>query len=149
MTEHERQRQERVNDQHDREFVTLRDHIESRLESIEKSISVAHDAMGKRLESLNEIRTAMQDQQRLLMPRSEWSVAHDQLREDIAGLREQFGRSATRVDMESCRERHSADDKRIEDRLNAVQLKVGTLVGFLIGSGVLGGAIGAALSKVL
>ena len=54
-----------------REFVTLKEHLESRIASVEKSITVANIAMQERLAGMNEFRETLRHQASTFITRDE------------------------------------------------------------------------------
>jgi hypothetical protein len=54
-----------------REFVTLKEHLESRIASVEKAIQVADIAMQERLSGMNEFRNTLRDQASRFITRDE------------------------------------------------------------------------------
>jgi hypothetical protein len=54
-----------------REFVTLKEHLESRIAAVEKSIHVADIAMQERLSGMNEFRNTLRDQASKFITRDE------------------------------------------------------------------------------
>jgi ABC-type transporter Mla subunit MlaD len=52
-------------------FDAIRDHIDHAFESAERAVKIASDASEKRFDSVNEFRAALEDQGRLMMPRTE------------------------------------------------------------------------------
>lgn len=73
---------------HDYGTVSLRDFVESKIESIADSITIAHAAMERRLDSMNEFRETLRDQAGKLVSRDEYIAAHRRLEADIQMLRE-------------------------------------------------------------
>jgi hypothetical protein len=68
----------------DSDVISLKEYFDSRLSSIEQSITVALAANEKRLDSMNEIKGAMKDQAALFA----YSKDLEPIREDIRDLRE-------------------------------------------------------------
>ena len=54
-----------------REFVTLKEHLESRIDSVEKSITIANVAMQERLKGMNEFRDTLREQASKFITRDE------------------------------------------------------------------------------
>jgi len=59
------------------DYVSLRDHLESRIEAVEKSIGVAERELQIRLASMNEFREAMRDQGSKFITRTEMDAKID------------------------------------------------------------------------
>ena len=64
--------------------VTLRDYIDTRICAVNEATRIAHSSMEKRLEGMNEFRSALKDQSSTFISRAE----HDKVLEDIRELRE-------------------------------------------------------------
>ena len=60
-----------------REIVSLKEHLESRIASVEKSISVANVAMQERLAGMNEFRDTLRDQSSRFITRDESEAKHN------------------------------------------------------------------------
>jgi hypothetical protein len=54
-----------------REFVSLKEHLESRIDSVEKSITIANVAMQERLKGMNEFRDTLREQASRFITRDE------------------------------------------------------------------------------
>ena len=59
------------------DYVSLRDHMESRIEAVEKSIEVADKTMQSRLATMNEFREALRDQAGKFITREEMNAKID------------------------------------------------------------------------
>ena len=70
------------------EFVTLYDHFESRITGLEKATCVAQTSLEKRLESMNEFRAAIKDQNMTFVTRVEFEAFHKPVLDDLRVLRE-------------------------------------------------------------
>jgi len=68
------------------EFVSLREYLESRIAAVEKAIEVANQAMQKRLEGMNEFRSALKDQAGLHVTRAEMDIKLNVLCEQLRDL---------------------------------------------------------------
>ena len=68
--------------------VSLREFVESKLESLEKATAVAYEAMEERLKGMNEFRDALRDQTSNFLTRTEFIAAHERVCDDIRILRE-------------------------------------------------------------
>ena len=88
---------EREREESHQEYVTLRDYMESRLESIERATEVAVAAANRAMEKaeiannarfaqVNEFRQALADQTREYLPRNEWGVQHTALIDRISAM---------------------------------------------------------------
>ncbi len=66
--------------------VSLRDLMEARVSAIEKELRLSRESLDKRLESMNEFREQMSDQQKSYLPRAEYYARHETLEKRIAGL---------------------------------------------------------------
>ena len=82
----------------EREVVTLRDYIDSRLDeqrayfeakiaAIDKATCESTESLNKRLEGMNEFRSALKDQNATFMPRTEYAIQHEKLSEDLKAAR--------------------------------------------------------------
>ncbi len=60
--------------------------VSSALETSEKAIIKAESATERRFEGVNEFRQTLADQASTLMPRAEYTVQHDALRAQVAGI---------------------------------------------------------------
>lgn len=65
---------------------TLYTHFTALLKAREEALTVAHAAVEKRLEGMNEFRSTLQDQQRTLIPRSEAEIRMNAQENRIAAL---------------------------------------------------------------
>jgi len=63
-------------------------YIDVKIESIDRSTNLAADALEKRLESMNEFRNSLKDQQSKFVTREEYALMHERLVEDVKILRE-------------------------------------------------------------
>lgn len=81
-------------------FTTLLKDKESkdveRFATNEKKVESALNALNKRFEGINELRGAMQDQQRSFMPRQEAEIQINALKEEIRQLKESNLKSASK-----------------------------------------------------
>jgi len=84
MTPTQSQQQRRI----DAEFVTLRDYIDTRLESIDREKEVAYRAMEKRLDGMNEFRDTLKDQGGTFLTKNEYCNFKDSVEKDLRMLRE-------------------------------------------------------------
>jgi hypothetical protein len=69
-------------------YVTLKEYLESRLENIEKSTDLAARIMEKRLEGMNEFRETLKDQASQFVTRTELIVIQKAIEKDIRELRD-------------------------------------------------------------
>lgn len=77
------------------EMVSLREYLESRLDGLSETMRATATSLDKRLEGMNEFRSAMNDQRINLesrigegVPRSEYVVQHRALELQVAQIRE-------------------------------------------------------------
>jgi hypothetical protein len=66
--------------------VSLREYVDVRFEALDKAVTKAEVATEKRFESVNEFRSALNDSNRLLMPRSEAEQALKTLSDKLDAL---------------------------------------------------------------
>lgn len=99
-----------------RDGVTLRDYMESRLAAIEKATTIAYDAMNKRLEGMNEFRQSMQDMRGETVTRKEY----DQLRERLSGYASCSEVDALEQRLEQLFQLRSVQMKEIETDIQAL-----------------------------
>ena len=66
----------------------IRDFIELQISALIRSIDLAHVAMEKRLDVMNEFRESLRDTVAKTVTRTEWEKGHDQVEKDVAMLRE-------------------------------------------------------------
>jgi len=82
-------------------MVSLRDHFEAmltsmekktdlRFEQLDKAITKAETAMDKRFDSVNEFRAQLSDQQRTFIPRMEWESGHKNVCDKVDELKVRF-----------------------------------------------------------
>jgi len=69
-------------------YVSLKEYINVKTYAIEKEITLAKLEMDRRLESMNEIRGTLNDQNNRFITRNEYELAHNKLVDDIRMLRE-------------------------------------------------------------
>ena len=62
--------------------------MKSKYQTIEKSTDLATSLLDKRLDTMNEFRQALKDQQATFVSRSEFEILHQRIIEDIRILRE-------------------------------------------------------------
>lgn len=77
------------------DIVSLREYLESRLDGLSETMRATATSLDKRLEGMNEFRSAMNDQRINLesrigegIPRSEYVVQHRALESQVAQIRE-------------------------------------------------------------
>jgi len=74
--------------------ISLREYVEVRLDEMGKAITIARDQMEKRLDSMNEFRQSLRDQNTLFVTKE----MHEKVEEDIRELRtfkdEQSGKAS-------------------------------------------------------
>ena len=70
----------------DQRFADSHRAIQTALDSSERAVSRANEAADARFASVNEFRNVLTDQQRSLMPRSEYDTAHKNLLDRIVAL---------------------------------------------------------------
>lgn len=111
--------------------------IQAALVSAEKAVTKAETASEKRFEGVNEFRGVLQDQQRDLLRRSEYTAAHEALIERLNALAERLTslelRLTSRLDQGEGADRGAHED-RAERRLDTgtVLTAASVLLGFLI-----------------
>lgn len=66
--------------------VSLREYVDVRFEGLDKAVTKAETATEKRFESVNEFRSALNDSNRLLMPRAEAERALQTLSDKLDAL---------------------------------------------------------------
>lgn len=81
----------------DRDIVTLKEYLDSRLHAIEKATAIALAATDKRFESVNEFRNTLRDQQAMFATLAEVK----NLREDIQSLKESRAELAGKASQQS------------------------------------------------
>ena len=99
-----------------RDGVTLRDYVDSRLAAMEKATTVAYDAMNKRLEGMNEFRQAMQDMRSETVTRTEFS----QMRERLVTLANCSDVESLRQRLEQLYQIRGVQIKEIEDEIQSL-----------------------------
>ena len=62
--------------------------FEARLSAIEKATAIATNTLDKRLEGMNEFRSAMKDQSEKFLSKDDYQLRHTQIESDIRMLRE-------------------------------------------------------------
>jgi len=67
-------------------FVSLKEHIETRLSAIEKAVEVANTAMQVRLTGMNEFRDTLRDQASRFVTRSELEIKLDSINARLTEL---------------------------------------------------------------
>ena len=78
----------RTNAQNQKDIVSLRDYMESRLESIRATMEATDKTLELRLQAMNEFREQIRDERNSYMPRVEHEHIHTLIQEDIRMLRE-------------------------------------------------------------
>lgn len=73
---------------HNNNLVSLREYLEAKINSVEKAIDLAREAMEKRLEGMNEFRAQLKDQASVLITRNEVDVQITRINTDIKLLNE-------------------------------------------------------------
>ena len=68
------------------DYVSLKEHLESRIEAVEKAIVVAEKSLGERLAGMNEIREAMRNQSAYFVTRAEMEAKIDVLHNKVEAL---------------------------------------------------------------
>lgn len=68
------------------ERVSLRDYVDVRFEAVDEKIMTAGAVLNTRLESMNEFRSAITDQARTFMTKSEYLANHRYLEDDVKEL---------------------------------------------------------------
>jgi hypothetical protein len=69
-----------------KENVSLRDHFESRLTSLEKATEVAKKEMDRRLDSMNEFREQLRKQEGTFLTKENYEPRHEALAQQIKEL---------------------------------------------------------------
>ena len=108
---------------HSRDYISLREYIDTLLEARDKETDRAYQSMEKRLEGMNEFRDALKDQSSTYLTKSEYKLAHDRILDDIRGLRE------SRAELHGKASQKSVDIAMI---LGVISLLVG-LIGLVSG----------------
>ena len=86
--EHQIRRNElNIGERHGDSFVSLKDYINMQTQARDKAIDAAYKAMEKRLDGMNEFRSALQDQAKTFMPRSESDVQTQRILDSITELK--------------------------------------------------------------
>jgi DNA repair exonuclease SbcCD ATPase subunit len=78
--------------------VPLKEHIESRLQAIEKSIAVADDVMQSRLAGMNEFRDTLRDQATKFITRDEVGILLQPIQNTLEELKESKARLAGKAE---------------------------------------------------
>ena len=65
-----------------------RAYFEAKLEAVDKTMREATESLNKRLEGMNEFRSALKDQNVTFLSRNEYFAQHEKLEADIRVLRE-------------------------------------------------------------
>jgi len=73
---------------HSSEYISLRDYIDTRLVAEQRATEKAHETMERRLEGMNEFRSALKDQANQFVTRQEFNVTRQLLEDDVRFLRE-------------------------------------------------------------
>lgn len=68
--------------------ISLKDYFEQRFDMLEKDMNKASIQMDKRLEGMNEFRSALKDQAAKYLTKDEFSIQHQRVTDDIRMLRE-------------------------------------------------------------
>jgi hypothetical protein len=68
--------------------VTMQDYINARIEAIMRENTVAHEALDKRLCSMNEIREQLNRQAATFLSRDVYDISHDRVLSDIKHLQQ-------------------------------------------------------------
>jgi len=68
----------------EKNYVSLKEHFESRVSALEKATEVATNVLDKRLDSMNEFRAQLKDQASTFVSR----IEHEKVMEDLRELRE-------------------------------------------------------------
>ena len=72
----------------DKQVKFIKSLMKSKYQTIEKSTDLATSVLDKRLDSMNEFRQALKDQQSTFVAKSEFDIMHQRIIEDIRMLRE-------------------------------------------------------------
>ena len=72
----------------DEQVKFVRSLMKSKYQTIEKSTDLATSVLDKRLDSMNEFRQALKDQQLTFVSKTEYQISHHRVVEDIKMLRE-------------------------------------------------------------
>ena len=68
--------------------ISLKEYFEQRFETLEKDMNKASQQMDKRLEGMNEFRSALKDQAGKFLTKDEFMIQHQRVVDDIRVLRE-------------------------------------------------------------
>lgn len=66
--------------------VTLKEYMDTKISALDRATSVASEAMNKRLESMNEFRAQLKDQNATFLTRNEYEAKHALLESKIESL---------------------------------------------------------------
>lgn len=72
----------------DTRFEDLKKHVDTRFDSLKDAVTVANLAMDRRLESMNELRAAMNDYANRMMTKAEWTGEMKLIYQELQALRE-------------------------------------------------------------
>ncbi len=81
----------------EREVVTMRDYIDTKIEALEKATTLAKETMERRLEGMNEFRDALKDQNTTFITRAEY----ENLCKEVQELRESRAELSGKADQKS------------------------------------------------
>ncbi len=73
--------------QNHKDVISLREYFERRLFDMEKAVSVAHEALGKRLDVMNEFRNQLKDQAGTFLIRDNFEIKYENLQKQIEELK--------------------------------------------------------------
>ncbi len=118
--------------------VSLRDHIEQRLEAMEKAVDVARDEMTRRLDGMNHLQAQLNKQSDLFLLKELYEREHKVLIERVDLIRED---QLTKADSEIMREVQKKIDGHISEQLGKETSLNRTMVILSLGSGVLGAVV--------
>jgi len=68
--------------------ISLKEYFEQRFDTLEKDMNKASAQMDKRLEGMNEFRSALKDQSGKFLTKDEFNIQHLRVQDDIRILRE-------------------------------------------------------------
>jgi hypothetical protein len=85
----------------DRDIITLREYVDSRFSSLDKSIELARQQMEKRLDGMNEIREALRVQAGRFVTKDECLPIKAQLLDEVRALREFRVEMKSKADQQS------------------------------------------------
>jgi len=72
----------------DKQIKAIKSLMKSKYQTIEKSTDIATNVLDKRLDSMNEFRASLKDQQKTFLSRKEFDILHQKVCDDIRMLRE-------------------------------------------------------------